>query len=163
MFFTQSIKQLWFPKIQEISFKSSIKMLNFNFFIRFYPDPFKGVRGNWRQSVLISTDLVTARQGQGHWKSYRIVDVNSADKHDSYKRIWLEILPFTSSINILFFAANTDVLTYNGRRDKRDYFVRAIVTSIDQGGKKKTREKTTRKLQAKCLYCRGVRLVKFVD
>ena len=39
------------------------------------------------QQVLIRSDLVTPSQRQGHWKWYKMVEVNGAYKRDSYKQL----------------------------------------------------------------------------
>ena len=52
------------------------------------------------EAVLLCTELVTPRQGQGLWKWYKMVDVNGAYKKGRYEKIWLNGLPVTSNIKI---------------------------------------------------------------
>ena len=42
----------------------------------------------WSQYVLFSAELVTRNQGQGHWKLYKMAEVNGAYKCGLYDNIW---------------------------------------------------------------------------
>ena len=52
------------------------------------------------QKILLCTDLVTPRQGQGQWKWYKMVEVNGAYKQGRYENIWLNRLRVGSNVKV---------------------------------------------------------------
>ena len=96
--------------------------------MKFYAIHLKYTR-KWSKQVLLSANLVTPHQDQGHRKWYKMVKVNGALKHGRYERIWLKILRIMSKLK--FLQHKTDSPTTAGQTNTTDN-TDSYVTQIDQ-------------------------------
>ena len=79
-----------------ISLKRSIKEFTLNYYVAtWHPVSFWSVENCVRiasQEALLCPDPVIPSQGQGQWKRYTMVEVNSAYEDERYETNWLKIL-----------------------------------------------------------------------